>query len=325
MRRTSNAERFLERTNVIRIAVTPELNAVSSILMVLTLVVSLTAFRVPRCVEGPAMSWRAWLQKCRQAAGPWLSLLPGLMPAVRMGPAAGATELNVFTWNNSLPATIARFESECGCRVKLTYFGAMEEALAKLAGGARGFDVVGPCNYGIPPLIRLGLLQPLDKHAIPNAHNLDPAFLDTPLDPGNTYSLPYDFTVTLIGYNTTRLRELGLDPSSWALVFDPHQLAKIRGKVTVLDDPREVIAAALRYKGYSANSNDPAQLRDAAAVIRAAMPYWADQFHVARRECRGDYQCNRRRQSKCCRSSFHPPGTAIQSGDQARGRGAEAT
>ncbi|MCY1354780.1 Putrescine-binding periplasmic protein SpuD [compost metagenome] len=226
--------------------------------------------------RGPWLLWAHWARG--KFAWHWIGMVPALLLScwLGLGLAAGVQELNVFIWNNSFSAAlIARFEAECGCRVRLTYFGSMEEALAKLAGGARGFDIIGPSSYGIPPLVRLGLLQPLTKQAIPNARNLDPAYLDTPLDPGNVYSLPYDFTITLIGYNATSLRELGLDASSWALVFDPRLLASIRGKVTVLDDPREVIAAALRYKGHSVNSTDPAHLREAQAVIRAAMPYWA--------------------------------------------------
>jgi spermidine/putrescine transport system substrate-binding protein len=184
--------------------------------------------------------------------------------------------VHLFNWNNSLsPQTLQRFEIRCRCKVAITYYGTMEEALAKLTAGAKGFDVIGPSNYGIPPLVKLGLLQPLDKRRLPNLKNLDPAFADTPLDPGNRYSVPYDFTVTLIAYNQAKVRELGIDPTSWAAVFDPQVLAKVKGRVTVLDDPREVIAAALRYLGYSANSTRPEELARAAATIKAAKPYWA--------------------------------------------------
>lgn len=184
--------------------------------------------------------------------------------------------LNVFNWNNSIsPQTLQRFEAECGCRVQISYYGTMEEALAKLTAGARGFDVIGPSNYGIQPLVKLGLLQPLDRAKLKNFGNLDPSFLDTPLDPGNRWSVPYDFTVTLVGYNEAKVRELGIDPTSWAAVFDPAVLAKVKGRVTVLDDPREVIAAALRYHGFSANSTRLDELDQAMATIRKARPYWA--------------------------------------------------
>lgn len=184
--------------------------------------------------------------------------------------------LNVFNWNNSIsPQTLQRFEAECGCKVQMSYFGTMEEALAKLTAGATGFDVIGPSNYGIPPLAKLGLLQPLDRSKLANFGNLDPHFLDTPLDPGNRWSVPYDFTVTLVGYNQAKVDELGIDPTSWSAVFDPAVLAKVKGRVTVLDDPREVIAAALRYNGFSANSTSRDELDKAMATIRRAKPYWA--------------------------------------------------
>lgn len=187
-----------------------------------------------------------------------------------------ADVLQVFNWNNSLsPQTLERFEARCECKVQISYYGTMEEALAKLAAGARGFDVIGPSNYGIRPLVQLGLLQPLDKSRLPHLVNIDPAYLDRPEDPGNRYSVPYDFTVTLLGYNAARMQELGIDTGSWRAVFDPAVLQRIKGRVTVLDDPREVIAAALRYLGFSANSTRPAELARAVATIAAARPYWA--------------------------------------------------
>lgn len=199
----------------------------------------------------------------------WLLALVGLQ-------AQADDVLNVFNWNNSIsPQTLQRFEAECHCKVQISYFGTMEEALAKLTAGATGFDVIGPSNYGIPPLVKLGLLQPLDKGKLKNFGNLDPGFLNTPLDPGNRYSVPYDFTVTLVGYNEAKVKELGIDPTSWAAVFDPAVLAKVKGRVTVLDDPREVIAAALRFNGFSGNSTNPQELERAIATIRKAKPYWA--------------------------------------------------
>lgn len=202
----------------------------------------------------------------------WLWMLLVLV----CGAARADDVMHLFNWNNSLsPQTLAQFEARCKCKVQATYYGTMEEALAKLTAGARGFDVIGPSNYGIPPLVKLGLVQPLDRKKLPNVHNLDPAFTNTPLDPGNRYSVPYDFTVTLLAFNEQKMQELGIDATSWAAVFDPKVLAKMKGRVTVLDDPREVIAAALRYHGFSANSTRPEELAKAIATIKAAKPYWA--------------------------------------------------
>ena len=45
--------------------------------------------------------------------------------------------------------------------------------------------------------------------------------------------------------------------NSWALLFDPAVLAKIKGRVTVLDSQRELMSAALLYLGKDANSTSP--------------------------------------------------------------------
>lgn len=184
--------------------------------------------------------------------------------------------LNLFNWNNAVSVeTIKRFEQRCQCKVKTTYYGSMEEMLAKLSAGTTGFDVMGPANYALRPLIKQHMLQPLDHRQLPNLINLDTRFTNTTLDPGNQYSVPYDFTVTLVGYNEQHIQTLNLDTRSWRIIFDPTVLNKIKGKVTVLDDAREVIAAALLYHGFSANSHHPAELAKAKETILKAKPYWA--------------------------------------------------
>ena len=71
-------------------------------------------------------------------------------------------------------------------------------------------------------------------------------------DKANTYSVPYAFTTTVLGYNETQLQKAGVldKANSWALIFDPAVVSKIKGKVTVLDSQRELMAAALMYLGY---------------------------------------------------------------------------
>ncbi|QLI81027.1 spermidine/putrescine ABC transporter substrate-binding protein [Chitinibacter fontanus] len=184
--------------------------------------------------------------------------------------------LHLYNWNNYItPETVKNFEASCKCKVVQDYYGAMEEMLAKLSAGAKGYDVVIPTGFAIPPLVKQNLVQPLDKSKLPNAKNLNPAFLDAAFDKGNQYSLPYAFTTTLVGYNDKKIKELGIDPGSWSIIFDPAVLAKIKGKVTVLDDSREVFAAALMYNGFSANSTKPEELKKAQETIIKAKPFWA--------------------------------------------------
>lgn len=200
----------------------------------------------------------------------------GLWLALWVMRASAYDVLHLYNWNNYLTdATVARFEAQCHCKVVQDYYGSMEEMLAKLAAGARGYDVVIPTGFAIEPLQRQGLLAALDKKQLPALEMIAPAFLNTAFDPGNRYTVPYAFTTTLVGYNAERIKALGLDPSSWAILFDPQVLQKIKGRVTVLDDARELFAAALLYNGFSANSVNRDEWARARDTILKAKPYWA--------------------------------------------------
>jgi spermidine/putrescine transport system substrate-binding protein len=190
---------------------------------------------------------------------------------------AGAKDqLHLYNWNNYIaPETIARFETSCNCEVVQTYYSDNEELLAKLAAGAKGYDVMVPTSNAVDALIRGKQLKALDKSALPNLKNIDPRYLNTAFDPGNVYSVPYAMSTTIIGYNAEKMKELGLPTDTWAVIFDPKYLEKVKGRVTVLDSANELFAAALKYLGYSANDVDPKHWDEAAAVIRKAKPYWA--------------------------------------------------
>lgn len=184
--------------------------------------------------------------------------------------------LYLYIWNNYISeATAARFEAWCGCRLKQDYYSDNEEMLAKLEAGAAGYDLLVPTGNAVQTLIRKGELKPIDTAQLPHWRNLDPAYLDTWYDPGNRHSVPYAYTVTLVGYNATRLRELGLPTDTWALLFEPKYLEKLKGRVTVLNSARELMAAALKYLGHSAQDTDPAHWREARDLILRAKPYWA--------------------------------------------------
>jgi spermidine/putrescine transport system substrate-binding protein len=193
------------------------------------------------------------------------------------GSAGGENDvLHLFNWNNYLaPDSVRRFEAACNCRLSQDYYSDNEEMLAKLAAGASGYDIIVPTGNALDTLLRQGVLRPLDKSLLPNLKNIDPAYLDTPFDPGNKYSVPYAFTLSLLGFNQEKLKEFGLPTDTWALIFEPKYLEKIKGRVTVLDSQRELMAAALRYLGYSVNDASEEHWKQAADLIVRAKPYWA--------------------------------------------------
>lgn len=192
--------------------------------------------------------------------------------------ASAADELHLYNWNNYLAeATAKRFEQACKCKLVQDFYGDNEEMLAKLAAGAKGYDIVVPTGFAVQTLIGQKAAAPLDKAQLPNLKNITAGYMGGFFDKTNAYSVPYAVTTTVLGYNETKLEKAGVldKANSWALIFDPAVLAKIKGKVTVLDSQRELVSAALMYLGYAANETDPAKWKQAEAVILKAKPYWS--------------------------------------------------
>jgi len=89
-----------------------------------------------------------------------------------------------------------------------------------------------------------------------NWGNLAALFLDRSFDPGNRYTVPYQWGVTGYAYRTDRISPA---PDSWDVLWD----TRYAGKMTQLDDGREVLTPFLLMRGYSLNSVNPSQLEEA--------------------------------------------------------------
>jgi len=177
------------------------------------------------------------------------------------GPRPATREVNVYCWSDYIaPDTIAGFERETGIRVNYETFESQEEMLAKVLAGGSRWDVVFPGNTLVGPLVRRGLLEPLDPQRLPNRRHLEDRFLDPPWDRGNRYTIPYMWGVSGFVYNA---RKVAKTLSRWADLWDP----ALKGKLTMLDDPAEVLGACLKKLSRSLNSVDAAEL--AAAQVEA--------------------------------------------------------
>jgi spermidine/putrescine transport system substrate-binding protein len=66
-----------------------------------------------------------------------------------------------------------------------TYYSDNEELLAKLAAGAKGYDILVPTSSSTGADSG-GQLKPIDKAQLSNLKNIDPAYLNTQFDPGNS-------------------------------------------------------------------------------------------------------------------------------------------
>ena len=197
----------------------------------------------------------------------------------------GDRVLNVYNWSDYIAEdTLANFEKETGIKVRYDMFDSNEVLEAKLMAGNTGYDIVVPSLTFLSRQIQAGVFLPLDKSRLTNLGNLDPEIMATLArnDPDNAHSLPYLWGTTGIGYNVGKVREaLGDDApvDSWALVFEPGNLEKLKGcGVAFLDTPSEIIPPVLNYLGEDPNSFDPAVVQKAMDRLQALRPHITN-FH----------------------------------------------
>lgn len=181
--------------------------------------------------------------------------------SVLCGCAEKSPTLHVYTWSDYVkPELVARFEQENRCRVVIDTYDSNEAMYAKLKAGATGYDLLFPSSYMVKIMNDQGMLRKLDHALLPNLRNVDPAYLDMAFDSAMDHSVPYTVTITCLGYLGGKVKDFA---PSWAM-FDR---ADLKGRMTMLNDHRETIGAALKFLGYSLNTVDDAQLAAAREVV----------------------------------------------------------
>jgi spermidine/putrescine transport system substrate-binding protein len=188
-----------------------------------------------------------------------------LAGAVLLGLAAGCGEktpvLHIYTWSDYVkPELVQRFERENRCRVVIDTYDSNEAMYAKLKAGAAGYDLLFPSSYMVKIMNDQGMLQPLNHDWLPNLRNLDAAYLDMAVDKEMAHSVPYTVSVTGLGYLGSKVAEAA---PTWAM-FEREDL---KGRMTLLNDYRETLGAALKFLGYSLNTLDDAELAAAKEVV----------------------------------------------------------
>jgi spermidine/putrescine transport system substrate-binding protein len=148
--------------------------------------------------------------------------------------------------------TLARFTEETGVEVEYIeevndndeWFGKYQAQLS--AGQDIGRDLVVLTDWMAARMVRLGYVQRIDREAIPNVSNLEPALASPGWDPNREYSLPWQSGLTGIAYNpaltggpVTTVEQLFTDPS-------------LRGRVSALTEMPDTMGIII-----AANGDDP--------------------------------------------------------------------
>ena len=175
-------------------------------------------------------------------------------------------ELFIYNWVDYLAdEVIESFEAKYGTKVTQTFFSNTSEAYAKLGDDGGGFDLSFPISVDVPTFIEKGAILKLDRSIITNIGNLGKEWSDPGYDPGNTYSVPYMWWTTGVGYDSAKITD---ELTSSKALWDPRWAQHI----SMLDDYQEVFGLALIQLGFSANTDDTSELDKALALLQEQKP-----------------------------------------------------
>lgn len=199
---------------------------------------------------------------------------PGATEAATQAPTGGegercgdtsqlADEIFLYNWSDYLdPAIKEQFEAECGVTVTETNYDSNETLLATLQAGGAEYDLIVPSDYMVQILAGEGMLMELDYDVITNMQHIDEVNLNTYFDPDQRYTVPYFWGTSGFAVDTSVVTDY---TDSWSMMFDPN--SPYCGQISMLDDQRETLGAALMYLGYSINDTDPAHLEEAKNLL----------------------------------------------------------
>ena len=172
--------------------------------------------------------------------------------------------LYVYGWANTIPQSIYEdFEKETGIKVIEDIYSSNEEMFTKLKAGGDGYDIVMPSADYVEIMAKEGMIEKLDKSQLPSYNNLDPLVLEKlhHFDPNNEYEVPYLIGATIIAVNKKYVPEFPRD-------YSIYEMTDLKGRMTLLDDMREVMTSALGMLGYPQTVTDEKAIAQAADLIK---------------------------------------------------------
>lgn len=180
------------------------------------------------------------------------------------GGGGGERTVNVCGWGENIdPDLITQFERDTGITVNYQTAESNETMYALIKQGGTDYDVIVPSDYMIGQMIEEGLLSELDYNNIPNFDLIDSRYKNLSYDPENKYTVPYTWGTLGIIYNSAIVEE---EIDSWGVLFS----GKYGGQIGMIGNPRDAIGAALLYLGYSVNTTDEGEIREAYQLLSSA-------------------------------------------------------
>lgn len=178
-------------------------------------------------------------------------------------------ELVLLIWSDYLdPDLIKEFERKYKVNVKQVYYESDElkdEML--LASDGKGYDIVLGSGISIIPYLKRNWITPLNSQNIPNLKHIDQRWLNAHPEISG-HAVPYLWGTLGIAYRKDLLKQ---DIISWMQIFRP--VERLRKKIIMINDSRDVIGAALRALGNSLNSSNPQHYDEVEKLLLSQKPY----------------------------------------------------
>jgi spermidine/putrescine transport system substrate-binding protein len=133
----------------------------------------------------------------------------------------------------------------------------------KLKAGGTGYDIVVPSADYVEIMMKEKMIDKLDKSKLSTLKNINPLVLEKLqyFDPNNDYEVPYVMGATVIAVNTQYVKDYPRD-------YSIYNRSDLQGRMTLLDDMREVMTSALDMLGYSQNVEDEKAIAQAAEMVK---------------------------------------------------------
>ncbi|MCL1819810.1 MAG: spermidine/putrescine ABC transporter substrate-binding protein [Oscillospiraceae bacterium] len=174
--------------------------------------------------------------------------------------------VNVYNWGEYMDTDLNKeFEKEFGIKVNYKQYETNEMMYSYLKSGGAGYDVIIPSDYMIGRLIEEDMLEELNFSNIPNFSDIKPELKNPGYDPQNKFSVPYAWGIVGLIYDGGKINE-NLD--SWGALFD----VKYSGQLLMFDNSRDAFGIALKYLGYSLNTENEDEIYEAFELLKRQKP-----------------------------------------------------
>jgi spermidine/putrescine transport system substrate-binding protein len=171
-------------------------------------------------------------------------------------------KLYIYNWTYYTPDEVIKgFEKKYNVDVVYDEFASNEEMFAKLKAGGSGYDITFPSADYTSIMIKEGMLEKIDRNLITNFKNIDPELISTiEYDENCEYSVPYMKGASGVAVNKKFVKNYSRDMSIFLR-------SDLKGRMTLLDDMREVMGFALKANGFSVNTVNPEELEIAKNLV----------------------------------------------------------